>query len=536
MLNRDLAALADTSFDMLVIGGGVLGACVVRDAALRGIRVALVEKGDFAAGTSWNCLKIVHGGIRHLQQLDVRQMRASMLERSTWLRIAPHLVEPLPVVVPTYSQGLQRQSLLLAALAVNDLLSFDRNRGLQPTQCLLRGRSVSRRECVELVPELDSDSLSGGVLFHDGLMYSSERLVLSVLRSAAQAGACVANYVEFEDPLIRKGRLAGARLKDVIGGGRLDIKSKAVVNAAGPAAPLVAERLAGRTDIGPRAHSIALNIVVRGFGHKVACAVVGSAKSPMAKLTVGMRRLFVVPWRGHSLIGTGHYPYHGDTRQPELDGSYVARFLDEVNHAWPHRLTSDDVQVVHSGLLPLKGGSRGNAVRLLGRHKIVDHSAHGVPGAISAISVKFSGARLLAEQVVDTACRRAGLRVRSCLTSVTPLSDAPAVPVDELVHTAKRRFGQMVESDVVEHIVRVYGTGYEKVLARCQVDPGLNQRVEAAAPVLRAQFVHGVREEMALLPEDLFGRRTELGARGLATEAVIRVASEALAAEQHHQR
>src|ERR1043166_854658 len=163
-MQRSLDALQSTAFDLLVIGGGILGASVARDAALRGLRVARVERGAGGGGTSSNSLRIIHGGLRYLQHLDLRRMRESIRERSMWLRIAPHLVEPLPVLVPTYGWGLRGKSVLRAALAVNDVIAWDRNRTLAPDRRLPAGRAVSRAECLALVPELTGPGLTGGGL------------------------------------------------------------------------------------------------------------------------------------------------------------------------------------------------------------------------------------------------------------------------------------------------------------------------------------------------------------------------------------
>src|SRR4051812_31775852 len=186
-VTRRLDALADGSYDVLVIGGGIVGACVARDAARRGLKVALLERGDFGAGISWNSLKIVHGGLRSLQRLDVRQARAFVHERRAWLRIAPHLVEPIPFVVPTRGAGGESSLLMRAALALNDTVSRDRNEGVLPSRHIPPGRMLARAELRTLVPGL-LDTYSGGALFHDAQLYSAERLVFAVLADAEQSG------------------------------------------------------------------------------------------------------------------------------------------------------------------------------------------------------------------------------------------------------------------------------------------------------------------------------------------------------------
>ena len=200
-MKRHGADLAAARFDVLVIGGGIVGACAAWDAARRGLSVALVERGDFGGGASSNSLKIVHGGLRHLQQLALGRVRESNRERAVWLRIAPHLVEPLPVVVPAYGRGAKGRAALRAGVALAGLLGRDLNADLPPDRRLPPGRSLSREEAISLAPELDTPALAGGVLFHDGQMYSSERLLLSVLLGASRAGAVFSNHTEVVAPL-----------------------------------------------------------------------------------------------------------------------------------------------------------------------------------------------------------------------------------------------------------------------------------------------------------------------------------------------
>src|SRR5450755_886557 len=231
-VQRDLPSLVRSSFDVLVVGGGIVGACVARDAALRGLRVALIERGDFGGGISWNSLKIVHGGLRSLQGLDIRQARHFVRERRAWLEIAPHLVEPLSFVVPTRGIGRESALVMRAGLALNDLVSRDRNEGVVASRRIADGRTLSRDELRALVPGA-FDGYTGGVLFHDAQLYSAERLVLAVLEDAVRAGAVIANYVEAVGAVSEGGVLAGVAALDALGAERFDVRAAMVVNAAG---------------------------------------------------------------------------------------------------------------------------------------------------------------------------------------------------------------------------------------------------------------------------------------------------------------
>ncbi|HEY2895661.1 MAG TPA: FAD-dependent oxidoreductase, partial [Gemmatimonadaceae bacterium] len=258
-------SLAGGSYDVLVIGGGIVGACVARDAARRGLEVALIERQDFGGGISWNSLKIVHGGLRSLQRLDVRQARAFVRERRAWLRIAPHLVEPISFVVPTRGAGSESGMLMRAALALNDLVSRDRNDGVLPSRRIPDGRMLSREEMRALAPA-HFPEYSGGALFHDAQLYSAERLVYAVLADAERAGATIVNYAEAVAPLQVNGSLAGAIVEDHITGERCEVRGAMIVNAAGASAARVADLLTGRGGEAQPMTGIALNLMLAGDG------------------------------------------------------------------------------------------------------------------------------------------------------------------------------------------------------------------------------------------------------------------------------
>ncbi len=270
-MQRTLTALASTAFDLLVIGGGVYGACVAWDATLRGLSVALVDKADFGGATSSNSLKTIHCGLRYLQHADFRRMRESIVERRTLMQIAPHLVHPLPVLLPTYGHGLQGPEVFAVALLINDLVSVDRNRLRDSQKHLPRGRVISKRSCLQLLPELAPHGLTGDALFYDAQVYHSERLTLAFLRSAAQAGAVLANYVEVTGFRLNGDRVIGATARDVLSDEHVDIRAQTVVNASGPWVPHVQKLLNRPATARPLRYAKAMNVITRPlFDHHYA--------------------------------------------------------------------------------------------------------------------------------------------------------------------------------------------------------------------------------------------------------------------------
>ena len=234
-MKRDLRALARDRYDVIVVGGGIFGVCLAWDAVCRGLSVAIVERGDFSNATSANSFKIVHGGIRYIQHGDIRRVRESSRERRALLRVAPHLVEPLPIVIPTYGHGMNGKEVLRAGVLMYDLAAFDRNRGItDPARQIPWARSLSRREFAERFPGFRTEGLTGGVLFHDAQMYNPPRIALSFVRASVEAGARAANYAETTGYLRDGDRVTGVVVRDCLDGTEHELKGDLVINAAGP--------------------------------------------------------------------------------------------------------------------------------------------------------------------------------------------------------------------------------------------------------------------------------------------------------------
>ena len=317
-MKRNLDTLAGREHDLAIIGGGFFAACAAWDASLRGLSVALIERGDFGGATSAHSFKMVHGGIRYIQHADFRRMRESSGERRALLRIAPHLVNPLPIVIPTYGHGIKGKAALQIGASIFDCITSDRNRGLDdPDRRVPRSRALSKQEVLSRFNGLRKEGLTGAVIFADAQMYNPPRLVLSVLRSAADAGAAVANYVEATAFLREGNRIRGVRAHDSLTGSDFDIRARVTLNAAGPYAEhLLAERLG--VNLEPRGtYSRDASFVVarRLLDGDHGLAVLGRTRDPDAIFSRGQRHLFIVPWRDYTLIGVWHrvHDAHPDT-------------------------------------------------------------------------------------------------------------------------------------------------------------------------------------------------------------------------------
>ncbi|HUR96218.1 MAG TPA: FAD-dependent oxidoreductase [Gemmatimonadales bacterium] len=415
-MERDLARLSDTVHDVIVVGGGIHGACIAWDAALRGLRVALLERDDFGGATSANSLRIVHGGLRYLARGDWRRMRESVRERSALLRIAPTLVEPLPVLVPTSGAGTQSRLALGSGIALNDLLTLDRNRGLDADHRLARGRLLSLADCRRRFPAFPTAEATGGALWYDARLRHPERLTLAFVRSAMARGAVAANHCRFEEVLVSNGEVRGVKATDTLSGETVEARGRTVMVAAGPWTGALAEP--GRR-AGPQA--FALNLVIdRSLGN---AAVGARAHSGVDRDPIigGHRFIFLVPQGETTLLGTWYAL--DDGREPgQLIAEGTAALLGEFQTAFPAlALDQTDVLRCQWGRLPLRGGREpGRADALADRPVLTDHGASGgIRGMYSVEGVKFTTARHVAERAVDRIVTALGEAVDRCRTAET---------------------------------------------------------------------------------------------------------------------
>jgi glycerol-3-phosphate dehydrogenase len=516
---RDLARLANTRFDALVIGGGVYGLATAWELASRGVSVALVERGDFGAATSFNSLKTVHGGIRSLQHGAVGEMREFVRERRTIATIAPHLVRPLPFIVPTYRHLVRNRLAMGLFFAAYDRLSADRNRGVEASRALPPSRTVNRAECLRLNPAIDPAGVTGGAIWHDYQLHSPERFALALLRSATEAGAQAANYVEAEGLLLAEGRVRGARVIDRLSGAAFDIQAPVVVNAAGPWAWRLLERLRAVPTSQPAPRfSLAMN------------AVLDRPAPPLALGGMAHGRfLFLVPWRDRAIVGTSHDQQPGASAPeglPEVPAALLDGFLREAAAAFPAvRITPDAVRLVHRGLLP--AGTRAGS--LAKRSIVHDHRTEGLPGLVSLVGVRYTTARATAARAAATVIAALGRGFGPAVSATRPLAggDLQDLPRYEREHAAAPGW----PAEAVRRLISAYGTHHAEILALASGTPGFRAPLSASSDITGAEIVHAVRHEMAVHLSDALLRRTNTGAGGHPGAETITRAADLMAAE-----
>jgi glycerol-3-phosphate dehydrogenase len=512
-MKRNLKELAAEEFDVLIVGGGAFGAAAAWDASLRGLRVALIEQRDFASGASAECFKMVHGGIRYLQHADIRRLRASCAERSAMLRIAPHLVAPLPILIPTYGHGRQGKAFLAAGMYVYDLLTVGRNSGIADDSRRIAGtKLLSRAQTLDLFPELQQRSLTGGAVFEDGQMYNTARLVLAFVQSAVSRGALAANYTEATEFLWDKSRVCGARVRDKIRGEEFDIRAKLVLNAAGPWADYLLQD-GVRFGAHRRGHFSrdACFLVNRKPQSRYALAVPGSSRDSDAVVGRAARHLFSVPWRDCTLIGVWHRLFAERPETARVEESEIQEWIAEMNASYPAlRLTRDDVIYANCGLVPF-GDSRTAAGELsFGKEsRYLDHRADGISGLVTLIGIRYTTARGDAARALDLLLEQMPNAPPRAATESTPLMGGDIADFASLESTARREVAGAVSLQTLEAWLRNYGTEY-RTLAKLASVPGQDDAVGDSATVI-AELTYAVEDEMAMHLEDVIVRRTNLG-------------------------
>ncbi|MBU1276648.1 MAG: FAD-dependent oxidoreductase [Proteobacteria bacterium] len=501
-MQREINSLGQGQWDLVVVGGGIYGAAAAWEAARRGLGVVLLEAGDFGGATSANSLKVIHGGFRYLQSMDLARVRLSAAELVGLMLIAPHLVSPLPCLVPTKGLGKQGRPAFAVALAIyNYLTGHEKLRG----KLLGKAETVSR--CGLCLPE----GFSGGVLWHDGLVHDSERLSLSYVLSASELGAQVANYARVIGLLSEGGRTAGVRVRDELNGQEMEVRGKVVLSTAGP----WALELFGQADQ-PPALASALNLVVRRSLGSTAVGLRSLTSRADDPVCGGRRFMFMVPWHGHTLLGTAYRVWQGPARPAGPSHGELLALLDEFNAACPElELTPGDIAFYHWGLVPLEqpgktpvGGGLASKRRLLER-----------PGLIAVSGAKYTTARAVAAEAVARACAQLG----------QPAPELPLAPLwggepEEAVLPGE------LSTQAAAHLRAQYGSRAGEVAGRAGGDADLLGPLAPDTPVLGCEVVQAVEAEMAQHLADVSLRRTVLGKMGRPSDQALSAAADIMAA------
>lgn len=500
---HNLSRLGDEQFDVLVIGGGVTGAGVALDAVARGYKVALVEKTDFASGTSSKSTKLVHGGIRYLPNFDFALVREALTERGILLRIAPFLVEPVGFVLPIYKGD--RHPVGLPFTTPGGVgLGFVLNVGLWFYDLLAGGRGVprhrhlSRAKVLKLAPSLVPEGLKEGFLYYDA-QTNDARLTISLLRTAAQYGAVIANYAEVTSFLTEDGKIRGAVVCDRVGDQELSVRARHVVNAAG----IFSEDVEALVSKDPQVSIEPSKGVHLVFARE---AVKLGDEAIVLPETDDRRLLFIVPWQSRAIFGTTDSGA-GDLNRPLTTGEDIAYLLGHLNRYLSVDLTTKDIVSTYAGYRPLVRpgrGTRHSPAKLSRTHAVLESPS----GLVTIVGGKLTTYRRMAQDTVDVLSRRDSSTLAHP-TQQLPLHGSAGWPVVRREIEA-RGSALGLSSAVLKHLGRSYGAETLAILQLVENDAALGQLLIDDLPYIRAEVIHACRAEMAMTPYDLLGRRTAI--------------------------
>lgn len=516
LLNRDLQSLEKGELDVLVIGGGITGACIAHDAALRGMRVALVEKRDFGWFTSSASSKLLHGGIRYLPHGQFGKVRESARERNIFQTIAPHLTSYLPFIVPVFQGSFLKGPLAMrAAMGLYRVICAGLAQSDDPAKQIPPSRFLDRRELLNLVPTAASlPGVIGGQVLHESHMWSSERMTLAFVKSAAAHGAVVANYLEMRSLITEEHRVRGILAADRLSGREFVVRARMTVNAAGPDIPGLNAlqpglRLAKQTT----GFSKGVHLVTRQLTGGFALAL-PTAKKTEGMVTRGGRHLFILPWRGRSLIGTTNVPFNGRPDEVRATHQDVVDFLADINEALPGaRLSLADVFHAFAGLYPLTAREiQPDTYQGTGEYQIIDHERDGIFGMLTALGAKYTTARRVAEKVTDLLHRKLGGGYPPCATATTRLTGGEIGDWRRFVQLKSADYRAVVNPAHLAALLSDYGSEIDEVLAALPIAPAAGEAGEK--DILRAVVDQAVLREMACTLADLIFRRTGLGTIG----------------------
>lgn len=503
-------------FDVIVIGAGVNGAGIARDAALRGLKVLLLDKGDIASGTTSWSTRLIHGGLRYLEYGEVGLVRESLRERETLLRLAPHLVKPLLMLIPIYAQARRGKLTIRAGMVAYDLLSFDKS--------LRRHRMLSREEALRRAPSLNTEGLRGAAAYYDAQIEYAERLVVENALSASQHGAVIQTYSRVDEFIIEANEVRGVKVTDLLENKSYVARAPLTINASGPWVDQVlmeANRPLDRMICGTKGS----HLVIDEFPGAPLDALYSEAQADG-------RPFFIIPWNGAYLIGTTDLGYTGDLDRVEASEDEIDYLLKETNRLIPRAdLRRDAIRYTYAGVRPLPCRGNLDPSGVTRRHFIRDHGP-SLNGLISIIGGKLTTYRNLSEQVVDLIFKKLGSVSPECRTAKELLPGAVAATEDIASFVAQLKADSRLTDASLDRLLRIYGMRAREVLSLGHSEPELLEPFSSQSGAIGAEVVFSFREEMAETITDCLMRRTMVGlnlAAGLdAVVAAARVAQKHL--------
>jgi glycerol-3-phosphate dehydrogenase len=492
--------VSDYPFDVIVVGAGINGAAVARDAAMRGLKVLLLDKGDISSGTTQWATRLIHGGLRYLQYYEFALVRESLRDREELLRMAPHLVKPLGFLVPVYDYMSRGKLMVQAGMIAYDALSYDKS--------LERHHIYDREQTLERYPGLNPEGLKGAAFYYDAQVEYAERIPVENAISAHENGAVVLTYTKVDRIVVNDGRATGVEFENLLGGGRYAAHAPVILNMAGP---WVDEVLGGMNRAEERmiGGTKGSHLIVDPFPGAPQTALYVEAQEDG-------RPYFIVPWNGRYLIGTTDIRYEDDLDYVEASEEEIQYLIEETNRVIPEaNLTRGDVLFTYSGVRPLPYQPEGAEGGVTRRHLLYDHAEKDpkIEGLISTIGGKLSTYPTLAREMVDEVYKKLGRKAPKSRTDKWPLPGSDTK--DFWAFTAEFKATSGLTEELAERLLKVYGVRAPEVLDEAGDDHSLRVPLSPSPTLetglLGAEVLYAFRREMAQTLSDVLLRRTMVG-------------------------
>jgi len=520
----DIEKLKSSTFDVVIVGGGISGAWLALHCSQQGFKTALIEKKDYASQTSSSSSKLLHSGMRYMQQFEFNKVRESALERAEYLYAAPHLSNAVPFIVPTYRSFQKSKFFLNSGMLVYKALCVGENKVIGSKEEQLPPITSISAEKLNNICDLSDHDHTGGVMLYERQMHDSERTVLAILQTARDAGAIVINHFSAQDFILEEDRVAGLNCRDELANADVDITAKLVVNAAGPWIDSLNAKLK-KSQYAPKVtgYSVGSHIITRQLSsHAIA---VTTKHQSNAKIDRGGRHIFIIPWRGHSLIGTSHSELDSVGSDLVIEADHVNQLLEAVNDGIPSaKLKREELISGYSGIYLLQTENIQKTVyQGSGEYQIIDHAAaNGIEGLVTCLGAKFTTGRKLSAVSMKLISSKLGSTGND--VARTKLKNADYNSLSAFIKDKQEQYQEILRANTIKHLVLQYGSEIDAFIARIEKDASLLEKICPHLDDLMGQVVWAVENEQTFTLNDMLFNRSSVGLLGIKEEEVSKVA------------
>ncbi len=525
-LERFIENYDGAQFDVIVVGGGITGSAVAYEAASRGLKVALVEKSDFAGATSSATSKMIHGGFRYLAKAEFGLVRESLKERRIMTNISPNFVYPFPFLFSTYKKDKTPGWMIQLGMMLYEVLSFDKGWLWDKSKKMPRYRSLSVKEVSRQIPKANQRGLKGGYVYYDCINHFPERHTLAFIKSAAKYGASVSNYCELEDFIFCDSgancrTIEGIVVKDKLNDQSKKVFGKLVINCAGPWADLVLNKTKSKTNGQHLRRSEGIHFIT----HKLLDNYIFAGTTPKNK------HFFMVPYRNHTLVGTTDKEFIGNPDEYKVTRHSVEELLEDVNASFGNgeKIDYSDIKYVYGGLRPLVEDQTEDVYESSRKYEITDERKNNIEGLLTVEGGKYTTSRKLAENVINRAMKKTGLSTGKSNSAKTYLVNCEIENLGEFIRQKQNEYPEFAASQVA-YLVKSYGREIDAVMKLSKENEKMFTPLNADGENL-GQVLYSIRYEMARSLTDILLRRTGIGLLGHPGEEVLKKIADLAASE-----